>query len=405
MAIIDSVNDYREWMEFLNYKQNNNSLTQNEEKSITEFIVGERYRDYYQLIKNSAFPSDYPQKIIVNKEGTNKKRIVYSFSEEENIVLKFIAYKLYHFDDIFSKGCYAFRRGYGVRDAIRKFRGNKIYAHKYCYKADISNYFNSISVELLLDKLSFVKENDRLLYDLFEKILKEDKVYENKKIVKECHGAMAGTPCSPFFANVYLSDMDWEFENNGIEYFRYSDDVLIFADTEAELADYMRRFHDILERNRLSINCEKVSITEPGQTFEFLGFSYDNGSIDLSANTMRKLKAKIKRKADALTRWQRSKGLTTEKAAIGFINAMNRKFYGDSHKAWDEDDFTWCRWFFPNITTDKSLKIIDNYMLQYIRYIITGRHYKGNYRISYEKIKDWGYRSLVHEYFQWKRDK
>ena len=38
-------------------------------------------------------------------------------------------------------------------------------------------------------------------------------------------------------------------------------------------------------------------------------------------------------------------------------------------------------------------------MQEYIRYIITGRHYKGNYRITYEQMKEWGYRSLVHEYY------
>ena len=66
------------------------------------------------------------------------------------------------------------------------------------------------------------------------------------------------------------------------------------------------------------------------------------------------------------------------------------------------DEFTWCRWFFPNITTDVSLKEIDEYMQQYIRYIITGRHYKGNYRITYKQLKEWGYRSLVHEYYKYK---
>ena len=54
----------------------------------------------------------------------------------------------------------------------------------------------------------------------------------------------------------------------------------------------------------------------------------------------------------------------------------------------------------PNITTDQSLKEIDHYMQQYIRYIITSRHYKGNYRISYETLKDWGYCSMVNAYYK-----
>ena len=83
---------------------------------------------------------------------------------------------------------------------------------------------------------------------------------------------------------------------------------------------------------------------------------------------------------------------------IGFIKAMNCKFYGGNNED-TQEDFTWCRWFFPNIMVDTSLMEIDKYMQEYIRYIITGRHYKGNYRITYEQMKEWGYRSLVHEYY------
>ena len=39
-------------------------------------------------------------------------------------------------------------------------------------------------------------------------------------------------------------------------------------------------------------------------------------------------------------------------------------------------------------------------MQEYLRYTVTGRHYKGNYRISYEQLRQWGYTSLVHEYYQ-----
>ena len=75
---------------------------------------------------------------------------------------------------------------------------------------------------------------------------------------------------------------------------------------------------------------------------------------------------------------------------------MNKKFFGYD----EDDDFTWSKWFFPNLTTDKGLKEIDKYMQEYIRYSVTGRHYKGNYRIEYETMKSWGYRNLVNEYYK-----
>lgn len=271
----------------------------------------------------------------------------------------------------------------------------------YCLKVDISNYFNSIKVEKLLAKLVFLKEDDFLLYQLFEKMLLEKKVRSGSRILCEEHGAMAGTPVSPFFANVYLKDVDAFFEREGILYFRYSDDILLFADSLTELQIRKKQLEEALRELELKLNPDKVNIYSPGEGIEFLGFCYQRGEIDLSAHTILKTKARIRRKAQALRRWQREKGLSGEKAAIGFIRAMNRKFYGTEKNGEEaEDEFCWNRWFFPNLTVDTGLREIDAYMQQYIRYAVTGRHYKGNYRIRYDTMKKWGYRSLVHEFYK-----
>lgn len=398
MEILELVNIKKAWEDFYETKVGNDSFTFSEAAKVKAFIDDEKYKEYYQLILKGDFPKDFPSKKVVNKEGTKKKRIVYSYGEDDNIVFKFIAFHLYEFDDDFSKNCYAFRRNYGVKDAVRRFRGNKKFSQMYCFKADISNYFNSIDVDILLNKLDFVRKKDEKLYELFEKVLREERVYEKGVVICDKHGAMAGTPCSPFFANVYLSEVDKYFENKKVPYFRYSDDVLIFAENKDELENEVGIFLSKIKEHKLTINDDKVSYTKPGESFEFLGLAYKDGQIDLSANTKRKLKAKIKRKAEALRRWQRGKGLDSDKAAKGFITAMNRKFFGK-----DEDDFTWCRWYFPNITTDKGIKEIDEYMQEYIRYAVTGRHYKGNYRITYEQMKGWGYVSLVNEYYKYRR--
>lgn len=401
MSVLEQVCQEEKWKEFFEYKKENRHLSKEEEKSLESFISDKRFLYYDKQIREGHFPASLPVKKVVNKEGTTKKRIVYSFEKEENIVLKFIADKLWQFDDIFSENCYSFRRGYGVKDAIRQFKRNPKFATKYCYKADISNYFNSISIDLLIKKLDFLKERDFQLYSLFEKILREERVVWQGNVIKDCHGAMAGTPVSPFFANLYLTEVDRWFHKQQILYYRYSDDILIFADSREELAENVQMLKRMLEQHKLSINTSKVTVSQPGQKWEFLGFSYDGGKLDLSDSTKRKIKAKIKRKSEALRRWQREKELPPDKAAIGFIRAMNRKFYGCD----EQNDFTWNRWFFPNITEDEGLKEIDAYMQQYIRYTVTGRHYKGNYRITYEQMKKWGYKNLVHEYYCFLDDK
>ena len=94
VSIIDRINSLEEWQSFINSKRSSHSLSFSEEKELVEFIDNKRYEYYYDLIKDNNFPSDFPYKKIINKFGTDKKRIVYSFSNEENIVLKFIAFNL-----------------------------------------------------------------------------------------------------------------------------------------------------------------------------------------------------------------------------------------------------------------------------------------------------------------------
>ncbi len=387
------------WQEFLDYKKEKQKLSKSEENEIEDFIKREAYAPLCADWKKGNFPSTLPVKSIVNKEGTGKKRVVYSYRGDEGIFLKFVAFGLYRYDEMFYDNCYAFRRGTGVGSAIRRLQISRI-DYAYCLKADIQNYFNSINPAKMMEMLDFMREEETL-YSLFERILLNEKVLEGDKIVKEAKGIMAGTPFAPFLANVYLRDVDAYFKDMGVLYFRYSDDILLFADSEQELLERKKKLFEMLALKGLSLNPEKVKIYNPGEEIEFLGFGYQKGRLDLSANTIRKTKAKIRRKAEALRRWQRKRHLAEEKAAIGFVRAMNRKFFGKDR----EDEFTWQRWFFPYLTTDEGLKEIDAYMQQYIRYAVTGRHYKGNYRIRYETMKEWGYRSLVNEYYKQKGDK
>ena len=391
------------WEEFIQYKNAKQHLSQKEAEEFLNFIEQKRYLPICELWREGVFPTQCPVKSIVNKEGTDKKRRVYTYSGDEGIFLKFIAFQMFRYDDYLMDNCYAFRRNRGVQDAIKKIENTARIEKKWCLKLDISDYFNSIDTELLLRKLAFIRDEDPGLYQLFDRILSNKRVLWNGQLVAEEHGAMAGIPLAPFFANIYLRDGDSYFAERNVVYFRYSDDILIFEESPEALIQRRNELEKILQVHHLNVNPEKVSVSAPGEYWEYLGFGYRDGSIDLSENTIRKTKARIKRKAEALRRWQRKKGLAEEKAAIGLIHAMNRKFYG-GNQGEEDKDFTWSRWFFPCLTTDRGLKQIDSCLQEYIRYAVTGRHYKGNYRIGYQKIKQWGYRSLVHEFWKGKHD-
>ncbi|MBR5425486.1 MAG: hypothetical protein IK106_03085 [Clostridiales bacterium] len=395
-SILELLSQPATWEEFLKYKLSNHYLSKKEKEQFSSYVSESRYLPIARKIASENYCLGLPERRVINKSGTSKKRIIYTFSEDENLYLKCLGYLLYRYDDRLSDRCYSFRRTRSARNAIFDILAQDDRDSLFCFKADISNYFNSIPEDRLILVLQDLISDDPKLLWFFKELLSCGKSTDaDGQVLFEHRGAMAGTPISPFFANVYLLSMDRYFESLSASYFRYSDDILIFARSKDELDALISDFYSHIGERGLSVNPKKVTVSSPGEPWEFLGFSYKNGQVDISDVTKDKLKGKIRRKAKALLRWKTKTGAEYERAARALIRTFNKKFYNEKN----EDLFTWSRWFFPVITTDESLRELDMYLLEYVRYLDSGRHYKGNFRISYDDIKKMGFRSLKHEYY------
>lgn len=396
--MLDKLINHNEWINFYNYKVEKGHLNKKEEKELEEYIDNKLYMDIASNIYNYIF--SYPKKIEISKLGKSKKRLVYQYKSDENYILKFISYQLYKYDYIFSNNLYSYRKTTGVKCAIKRLPSINGINNMYGYKVDISNYFNSINIDILLNILSNTLYDDENLYNLLKQLLVNPYVIYNGNIIKEEKGVMGGVPISAFLANLYLIEMDKYFYDNKIIYFRYADDILIFSNSKDELERYIQVLKNYLVKYKLSVNPDKEKYYNPHDEIEFLGFSFRDGIIDLSSNTIKKIKGKIKRSARGIRRWMIRKGAKEEYA----LKAMNRKFNNKFYCAKDKNDLDWSRWFFPVINTSKSLKIIDNYMQENLRYIVCGRYNKKNFeKVPYARLKDCNYKPLVHEYYEYKK--
>jgi hypothetical protein len=265
----------------------------------------------------------------------------------------------------------------------------------WAYKLDIHNYFNTIPIPQLLPILSEVLADDPPLYAFFEQLLTDGRALSDGEIIHEARGVMAGTPTSPFLANIYLREVDRHFADAGVLYARYSDDIILFAPDRQTLDRHINELHAFLEKYQLEVNPDKVRIYRPDEAFDFLGFKCKGHHIDIADATRQKMKDKIRRKARALQRWRSKKDLDDEKVMKALIHHFNRKFFESD----DPAALTWARWFFPIINQTEGLKEIDRYLQSNLRYVATGKHNKANYRIRYDMLKKLGYRSLVHEFY------
>ena len=385
------------WEEFLAYRLMKGRFTWHEFDEADRFVEREAYLHLAQRIAQGE-SLGIPVKKIVNKMGTGKKRVVYSFAPDEMVILKLIAFKLYDYDACFSPNCYAFRRGIKASDAIFRIRraigGRRMWA----YKLDIHDYFNSISIDILLPMLKEMLADDQPLYHFFEKMLTDNRVEYNGTTILEQHGVMAGIPTAPFLADVYLKEVDRYFHDAQVVYARYSDDIILFAPDRETLMEYKREMSEFLRAYQLEVNPSKERIYSPDKAYEFLGFKCHANDIDISEATMKKMKGKIRRATKSLMRWRIRNNMEPEKAMKGLINHFNRVFFEND----DKETLTWSRWFFPVINQTDGLKEIDHYLQQSIRFLSTGKHNKANYNIDYAQLKQLGYKSLVNEYYKWK---
>ena len=392
--ILKQLSSPSKWEEFYQYKIDRRQLSKSETTQLALFIEEKRYLD---ICKDLHF--SYPEKRLISKIDSRKKRTVYTYSKDETWVLKLLAYLLYDYDHKLSDNCYSFRRNINASHAFEKIKKIKDINDKYVLKLDIHDYFNSIDVDQLLVILKSVIEEDEL-YEFLKYLLKQDKCYFNGELIEEKRGAMAGVPLASFFANFYLIDLDRHYEDDNIPFFRYSDDMIIFFDSKEQLDENFRFIESFLKDKNLQLNMDKYQVSEPGSPFDFLGFSYFNKQIDLSDVTIKKMKAKIRRKAKKIYTNRKKKGLSYNKAAKAMINSFDHKFYDFK----GDNDFTWIRFYFPLINCTEGLHEIDKHMVMYLRYLYNGRHNKANYRITYEQLKKLGYTPLVAEYYNWKKE-
>jgi RNA-directed DNA polymerase len=391
------------WIEVYQFFETR-SFRQKEKLEIYKNIID---LNLHTKIANDVLAGNYlfktPKKLVVNKLQTGKKKTVYLFEYQDDFLLKVINRILTEeFAFLISPACHSFQKQKGAKTAFRYLVSDIEIDKKYCLKTDIHNFFNSIQVDDFIENLPVEIKSDTLLFNLIKQILCNHKAFlTDGQIISEQKGLMAGCPLSPFLSNIYLHELDDLFTSKKITYTRYSDDIVIF-DEISSINEHKIAIETYLANKKLQLNHSKTMVSEPGELSVFLGFSYKLGQIDLSTISVEKMKGKVKRLSRSYLRWIRKKKIDEIESLAHFIARLNRKLYGIDAR---ENDLCWAHWFFPVINTSKSLEYLDNYIQQRLRYSITGKFSKLNYKkVPYKKLSDCGYIPLKSAFFAFKKD-
>lgn len=166
---------------------------------------------------------------------------------------------------------------------------------RYKLETDITGFFDCIPHSKLLITLNKFGVEAEIL-DLLNDCLN---IYSGTKdSVTPGVGIPQGPAASFFFANVFLTDLDYLISQSGYTYYRYMDDIRIYEETEELLSEALILIDNYLKGRALSLNTKKTSIEEIGEDREsqilHLLLGYGEQLTDYSSNKSADLDKQIK---------------------------------------------------------------------------------------------------------------
>lgn len=370
-------------------------------------VNSETFRNFItNEIMSGLYKWSIPRKVEIAKAGTNKKRVVYMHDDMDRFFLGVLYRAMSEvFKDRIPENCFSYQRGVSVGKAVTYVKNTIQREDKYGVKMDISAYFNSVSKGYLESTLDTLFATGTGIRSTLDTLFLEDDVVIKGKVEKEYMGLIPGCALGAFFANYCLRDLDTDFlAMEGVTYARYSDDILVLADTREEIDSSIELIKAKLVELGLIINSKKYMYFEPKEEIDFLGLSISGSKVDITNHNKNKVKRKIKRwvkKARRDIEMNNRNFNSVARAVIKRINWFVYKSY-----VFDPKKYGWGYYVFQNINTIESLREIDFYLRDQLRYLKTGKHNKANVNALTDiDFKYLGVLSLVDMYIEFKQDK
>ena len=168
----------------------------------------------------------------------------------------------------FHHDSYGYRRGRGVQHALARSAERIRCGLPWLVDADIRKFFDRIPQRPLL-KLLHNALGDRAIEHLIAHWL--DCGTYRFGILDTRRGIPQGAVVSPFLCNMYLDQLDWAWQRQGIPFVRYADDFLLFLPDEHTAGRALEFTRLQLARLRLELHPDKTRVIHASRDIVFLG--------------------------------------------------------------------------------------------------------------------------------------
>jgi RNA-directed DNA polymerase len=226
------------------------------------------------------------------------------------------------FEVTFLPSSHGFRPGRGAKDALREVDRLIDEGHVYVVDADLTNYFDSIPHDRLMERVEAHISDGRILA-LIRSWLEQD-IFDGMQSWAPASGTPQGAVISPLLANLYLHPLDVLLNGKGLHMVRYADDFVVLCRSRDEAEAALALIRGWVEANGLSLHPEKTHVgdcRQPGEGFEFLGYRFEAGQKWVRKKSLDRFKDKVREK----TRRTRGDSLA---CIIANLNPMLRGWFG-----------------------------------------------------------------------------
>ena len=283
------------------------------------------------------------------------------------------------FEEQFSPRSHGFRSGRGCETALDVVDRALRHGYEFVVDADISQFFDNVDHELLLDQMN-EQVADGSVLKLVRAFLKSGVLMGGDWAPTEV-GTPQGGPLSPLLANIYLHPFDVAMQAAGFGVVRYADDFVIFVRSSEAASKALETAREVLWGLKLRLHPEKTRIAAIDEGFDFLGYHYvrdKRGRVQKVVS--RKSRRRFRERIRELTR--RHAGQKRPKAKSCKLQRLRRN---KRIRRMVEDVSRYLRdWhgYFHDVRTDWQdyWREYDGYVRQRLRNAITGRYAKGRWQ-------------------------
>lgn len=198
-----------------------------------------------------------------------------------------------HYEPYFSDGSYGFRNGRSAHQAIEKASDYIQEGKEWVVDIDLENFFDKISHDRLMQRLSKTVSDKRLLR-LINAYLKAG-MMEGGLIEQRISGTPQGGPLSPLLSNIVLDELDRELEIRHHSFCRYADDCNIYVKSRKAGERVMESIVEFIEKKlKLKVNRLKSGVKHCSQV-KFLGYTImSKGKIRVADKSIENFRNKIR---------------------------------------------------------------------------------------------------------------